>query len=108
MIISDFIQNNWMSKLPLLHEYVSDTMAIVLWLEKRKLPPKVMAIFQSALENSGEIRIWIPAMVLTEVGYLFEKERIEISPSDVLSFLQSSPQALQITVSGCFIVMKCI
>jgi hypothetical protein len=46
-----------MSKLPLLHEYVSDTMAIVLWLEKRKWPHKVMAIFQSALENSGEIRI---------------------------------------------------
>jgi hypothetical protein len=45
-------------------------------------------------------------MVLTEVGYLFEKERIETSPSDVLTFIQSAPDCYQIRPLDEFIVLK--
>ena len=90
----------------MLQEYVSDTMAIVLWLEKRKLPQKVMTIFQSTLEGSGGIRVWIPAMVLIEIGYLYEKERIEISPSEVLSFVQSASHSFQMRPLDELIILK--
>lgn len=56
-------------------KFVSDTMALVLHLEKRKMPNKAKSIF-NATEN-GEHEIYIPAMVLAEIGYLSEKGRIE-------------------------------
>ncbi len=34
-------------------EYVADTMALVLWLEKRQLPSKVAALFEQALQGHG-------------------------------------------------------
>ena len=56
-------------------------MALVLFLEKRKMPQQVKAVFQSAITGTDEI--WIPAMVLAEVGYLSERGRISASISDV-------------------------
>lgn len=56
-------------------------MALVLFLEKRKMPQQVKAVFQSATAGTNEI--WIPAMVLAEVGYLSEKGRISARISDV-------------------------
>ena len=56
-------------------------MALVLFLEIRKMLPQVKAIFQSATAGTSEI--WIPAMVLAEVGYLSERGRISASISDV-------------------------
>lgn len=85
-----------MSDVSLGRAYVSDTVALVLWLEKRKLPQTVAAVFKSALEEPDIYTVWIPAIALAEIGYLHEKGRIEISPSDVLLFLQNSPQALQL------------
>lgn len=84
-----------MSDLSAQRAYVSDTVALVLWLEKRKLPQAVAGIFGSALEEPDVHTVWIPAIALAEIGYLYEKGRIEISPSDVLSFMQNSPQAFQ-------------
>jgi len=70
-----------------MEEYVTDTMAIVLWLEKRKMPEKAKSVFK-LLEDKKAI-LHIPGMAIVEVGYLYEKGRIDINISDVLSYLNS-------------------
>jgi len=65
--------------------FVADTMAIILWLEKRKLPQSVKAIFKKI--ESRENKLYVPAMVLAEVGYLSEKGRIDINLQDVVDFI---------------------
>jgi PIN domain nuclease of toxin-antitoxin system len=60
-----------------MNQYVSDTMAIVAYLDKRRLPSLVKQIFQSA--DVGLCTIAIPAIVAMEVSYLFEKGRINVS-----------------------------
>ena len=57
------------------NSFVTDTMALILRLEKRKLNRKVKSISESAENEDGEIII--PAMVLAEVGYLAERGKIE-------------------------------
>jgi len=52
-------------------EYVADTMAVVLWLEQRKLPPIMTEIFEMSNQIDSNISIWIPAIVMAEIGYLF-------------------------------------
>ncbi len=47
-----------------------DTMALVLRLEHRKLSPEVKAVLEEA--ERGERMLYIPAMVLAEIGYLAE------------------------------------
>ena len=76
-----------MTDIPL--EYVADTMAVVIWLEQRKLPPTVTEIFERSNNIDNKISIWIPAIVLAEIGYLFEKGRIETSLTDVQSLIES-------------------
>jgi PIN domain nuclease of toxin-antitoxin system len=71
-------------------EYVADTMAVILWLEQRKLPLKVSEIFEMANDIDSGISIWLPAMVLAEIGYLFEKGRIETSLQNIQSLLSSN------------------
>ncbi|MFA0960821.1 type II toxin-antitoxin system VapC family toxin [Roseivirga sp. BDSF3-8] len=61
--------------------YVCDTMALVLWLEERKLPNSILYIFSEVIH--GRAKLVIPAMVLAEVGYLSEKKRIGLSLADV-------------------------
>lgn len=62
-------------------KYVSDTMALVLFFEKRKLPEKIKQIFSAA--ERGEHEIYIPSMVMAEIGYLAEKGRIETNLIEV-------------------------
>ena len=62
-------------------QYVSDTMAIVSYLSKRRLPPSVKQVFQSA--DVGLCTIFIPAIVAVEIGYLSEKGRIDVSLADL-------------------------
>jgi predicted nucleic acid-binding protein len=46
---------------------LQDTMALVLRLERRRLPQGVKAVFEDAEnDNAG---IFIPAIVLAEIGY---------------------------------------
>ncbi len=66
------------------NSYVADTMALVLRLEQRKLPREVKAVFEEA-ENDN-VDIFIPAMVLAEIGYLSERSRIETSLTEVKSY----------------------
>ena len=62
-------------------------MAIVLRLEKRKLPKKVKEIFEKAENNQSEIIV--PAMVFAEIAYLSEKNRIETNLEEVKSYLKN-------------------
>jgi PIN domain nuclease of toxin-antitoxin system len=63
-------------------------MALVLFLENRKMPQQVKGIFQATTAGTSEI--WIPAMVLAEVGYLSEKGRISAGISDVEKLLSTN------------------
>lgn len=70
-------------------EYVADTVALVVYLEKRQLVADASVIFDSA-ENSTTI-IHIPAIVFAEILYLSEKGRISANPADVKNLLQTNP-----------------
>lgn len=62
-------------------KFVSDTMALVLHLEKRKMPNKAKEIFEATEKSEHEV--YIPAMVVAEIGYLSEKGRVETTISAV-------------------------
>jgi len=61
--------------------YVADTMALVLRLERRRLPREVKAVFEDAENDNAAI--FIPAIVLAEIGYLSERRRIETNLTEV-------------------------
>ncbi len=61
--------------------FVTDTMALVLWIEKRKMPATVKSLFTKAENNL--VKLYIPGMVLAEIGYLSERNRIDITLTDV-------------------------
>ena len=65
--------------------YATDTMALVSYLGKRKMPPHIKQIFQ--LADVGLCEIVVPSVVFFEICYLSEKERIDVSPQDVLVHL---------------------
>ncbi len=56
-------------------------MAVVLWMEKRKQPVSVKNIFNNI--EKGNVRLYIPAIVLAEIGYLTERNRIETSLPEI-------------------------
>lgn len=82
-------------------EYVADTVALVLFLEKRKSGADAERIFDSA-ENAATI-VHIPAMVFAEILYLSEKKRITASLTDALDLLINSPNFKEIPMSGAVI-----
>ena len=55
-----------------MNKYVADTMAIVLYLEDRKLPEKVKLTFKETVAGKNEL--YISVVSLMEIGYLFEKK----------------------------------
>lgn len=70
-------------------EFVTDTMALVLGLEGRRLGPAAKAAFDLAEAGTG--RIFVPAMVLAEVLHLSDKGRIGIGLPDVAHYLTQHP-----------------
>lgn len=68
-----------------MEEFVSDTMALILHLEGRKMPIKAKSIFKKA--DLGEVHIHIPSMVFAEIGYLSERGKIELTLEKVERFL---------------------
>ena len=70
-------------------EYVTDTVGLIVYLEKRRLGKQARHIFDSA-ENAATI-IYVPAMVFAEILYLAEKNRISTSLPDVKLLLQTHP-----------------
>ncbi len=71
------------------HNYVTDTMALILRLEKRKSSHTVRAIFDDV--EKGKIDLMIPAMVLAEIGYLSEKNKIDTDLPEVQNYCKKFP-----------------
>ena len=67
------------------NKYAADTMALILYLEKRKLSKEVSKIF-SEVEN-GNIDLIIPSMVIAELAYLAERKRIDTNLKEVKRLL---------------------
>lgn len=70
--------------------YVTDTMAIVLRLENRKLPFRVKEVFKEV--ETGSQCLAIPAMAAAELGYLAEKKRIETNLAELSDYVNQYPQ----------------
>ncbi|MDM8536076.1 PIN domain-containing protein [Desulfobacterales bacterium HSG17] len=66
--------------------YATDTMALILRLERRKLNPLIKSIFKKA--EDSVLSLCIPAMVMAEIGYLSEKKRIETSLEEVFKYIK--------------------
>ena len=64
--------------------YVTDTMALILRLEKRKSSRHVKTIFEAV--ERGEVTLVIPALVLAEIGYLSERHRIDTNLAAVRDY----------------------
>ncbi|HKS39905.1 MAG TPA: PIN domain-containing protein [Blastocatellia bacterium] len=78
-----------MSTSILASEFVTDTMGLVLRIERRKMGSNTVSIFDSV--ESGNTVIYIPTLVFAEILYLSEKSRISASLSSVASYLKQYP-----------------
>ena len=87
-----------MSSYILAAEYVADTVALVLYLEKRKSGAIAEQIFDSA--EIGVTIIHIPAMVFAEILYLSEKNRITATLSDALDLTVNFTNFRELPMSG--------
>ncbi len=74
-------------------DLVTDTMALVLRLEKRKLGRKAKSAFEGA--EAGKTQVIIPSMVLAEILYLSEKKRISIGLVEVANYCSQFPHCQQ-------------
>jgi predicted nucleic acid-binding protein len=72
-----------------MNEFVADTMAIVLHLEKRKSGTNVKQILTDA--ENGNAVVHVPAIVFAEILYLSEKKPIVLTLSDVENHLSKFP-----------------
>jgi predicted nucleic acid-binding protein len=68
------------------NKFVTDTMGLILQMEHRRLSKHVKKIFDDA-ESGGTI-IYIPGIVISEILYLSEKQRIEISIYNVAEYME--------------------
>jgi predicted nucleic acid-binding protein len=78
-----------MSNASLASEYATDTMGLVLRLERRHMGRQAQTIFAAA--EAGQTVFHIRAMVLAEILYLSEKGRINASLAGVSQHLQTFP-----------------
>lgn len=67
------------------NEFVTDTMGLVLHLERRFMPARVKTIFSHA--ETKQVVVYIPGLVLAEILYLSEKRRIQTSLEEVRNLL---------------------
>ncbi len=70
-------------------DFVADTMALVLRLEKRKMKAAAKAAFD--LMEGGKGNIFLPAMVVAELLYLSEKKRISVTLLDLQNYILQFP-----------------
>ena len=78
-----------MTNATLASELVTDTIGLVLRIERRQLSEKVKSIFDSV--ESGNTIVYIPAIVFAEILYLSEKQRIHTSIDRVEDYLKQYP-----------------
>lgn len=76
-----------------MNEFIADTMAIVLHLEKRKSGTNAKQILTDA--ENGNAVVHNPAIVFAEILYLYEKKRIALTLSDVETHLSIFPNFRQ-------------
>ncbi len=67
-------------------EFVTDTVGLVLRIERRRLGPAAKSIFD--LAESEKAIIYVPGLVLAEILYLSERQRISISFGEALEYLR--------------------
>jgi len=67
-------------------DYVADTMAVILRLEKRRLPGSVKEIFEQA--ENGLLSLAVPAMSVAELAYLSERRRIEATLPELFKYVR--------------------
>lgn len=70
--------------------YITDTLPLVLRLEKRILPLKAKRIFE--LTEISEVRLNIPVPVLDRIGYLAQQKIISTGLDDVKRYCDSYPE----------------
>ncbi|MCB9419205.1 MAG: PIN domain-containing protein [Ardenticatenaceae bacterium] len=70
-------------------KFVIDTVGLVLHLEKRRLEPEASDILQKA--EVEQVVVYVPAMVLAEILYLSERQKIKTSLNDVSDYLTNHP-----------------
>jgi predicted nucleic acid-binding protein len=71
-------------------EFVTDTMGLVLRIERRRLPSTAKAIFNAV--ESGNAIVYVPTLVFAEILYLSEKRRISTSLRTVAEHLNKFQQ----------------
>lgn len=74
-------------KSTLLSSYIADTMALIIRLEGRKMPDKSKQLFE--LAEQGKSELFIPAIVLSEIGYLSERNKIDTDLKKVKHYFDS-------------------
>lgn len=71
----------------MINNYVTDSMALILRIEKRKMPLLAKEIFAKA--EAQEVKIYIPAIVLAELSYLSLKGRITVSLQETKEYIKT-------------------
>jgi len=69
--------------------WATDTMGLILRLERRRLPQRIKQIFETIEGGAGTLAI--PAMVLAEIGYLSERGRIDTTLQEALTYSATYP-----------------
>ena len=78
-----------MTNATLASEFVTDTIGLVLRIERRQLSKKVKSLFDSV--ESGSTIVYIPVIVFAEILYLSERGRIHTSIDTVEDYLKKYP-----------------
>lgn len=78
--------------------FVTDTMAVVLWLEKRRLPSRVLLVFEQAAARQATI--FVPGIVFAEVLYLHERGRIQTSVAELNGLIEEGANFQELPLSG--------
>ena len=78
-----------MTNATLASEFVTDTIGLVLRIERRQLSEKVKSIFDSV--EFGNTIVYVPGIVFAEILYLSEKQRIRTSIDEVEDYLKEHP-----------------
>ena len=80
-----------------LNEYVTDTMGLVLRIERRRFSSKATKVFEAA-EAGGTI-VYIPSLVFAEILYLSERRKITLSLGQVADYLKRFPNCKEYPMS---------
>lgn len=78
-------------------EFVTDTMALVLRLEQRRLGSRAKTLFDAM--ETGTAMIHVPSLVFAEILYLSEKRRIALTLHSVEDYFARFPNCRELPLS---------